>query len=444
MTASARGNRLPMLIALMLFGCAVVVVVTNWFTSDRESLTMGDVPEAPTPDADSPATVIKTLSAQVETVREQNAQLTDNNSALQKTLGDLKTRFDQLLKQSLSTGERTPLLEQLNAHLKRLSNRVRELETAPKPAPVAVPLEETGDQTALVWIDPLDADAVSLKDPVQSKATPESPLTPWINEPKPSTQAESTATSTVNQPPDKPEPIPFYTVPANATLMNATAWTALLGRIPIGGRVQDPWRFKILTGADNLAANGVRIPNLVGMVWSGMAVGDLALRCVSGELYSVTYVFTDGAINTVRNQGNQPLGWISDDSGIPCVPGELKTNAPSFLATRTFMLALEAGAQAYADAQTTRTVGPLGDSRTTVTEDVGRYALGETLAGGADEARRWFDQRQRQSFDAIFVPPGARLTINVEQEIPIDYRPDGRRVSYARRRSDPFRTPTLD
>ena len=73
----------------------------------------------------------------------------------------------------------------------------------------------------------------------------------------------------------KPEPV--YTVPRNATLVGARGFTALVGRIPVGGQVVDPFPFKVLVGADNLAANGVVMPELFGMVFSGRAVGDWTL-----------------------------------------------------------------------------------------------------------------------------------------------------------------------
>ena len=446
MSTITRSNRLPMVITLLLFALALLVLGLRWFGDGVDSLTMRGVPKAPTPDADSPATVIKTLSAQVETVREQNERLTQNNTALQDTLKDLQSGFTQLLNrpEPKAGPDHSTVLDRLNQELNRLNSRVGRLETTPTPEPI--PILPEVELPALVWVEPLDADATSLQ--VKRNAAGNNPLAQLVNQSAASQESidkAATADSVhPNQVPKKPEPIPYYTVPADSTLLGATAWTALLGRIPVNGQVPDPWRFKVLTGADNLAANGVSIPNLVGMVWSGMAVGDLALRCVSGELYSVTYVFSDGTINTVRGQGREPLAWISDASGIPCIPGELKTNAPSFLASRMTMLALEAGAQAFADAETTRSVGPLGDSRSTVTGETGRYALGEALAGGSREARSWLDQRQQQSFDAIFVPPGTALTLHVEQEIAIDYHPDGRRVSHARRQASPYRSTRLD
>jgi integrating conjugative element protein (TIGR03752 family) len=61
-------------------------------------------------------------------------------------------------------------------------------------------------------------------------------------------------------------------VPRNATLIGSTAMTALVGRVPIQGQVRDPMPFKVITGAENLAANGLRLPGVQGMVWSGTAV----------------------------------------------------------------------------------------------------------------------------------------------------------------------------
>src|SRR3546814_2078384 len=39
---------------------------------------------------------------------------------------------------------------------------------------------------------------------------------------------------------------PVYTVPTNSTLMGSVAMTALIGRVPIDGTVNDPYPFKVL------------------------------------------------------------------------------------------------------------------------------------------------------------------------------------------------------
>jgi integrating conjugative element protein (TIGR03752 family) len=240
-------------------------------------------------------------------------------------------------------------------------------------------------------------------------------------------------------------PIPYYTVPRNATLIGSTAMTALVGRIPVKGKVQDPWPFKVITGADNLAANGLSIPHVNGMIWSGTAIGDWTLGCVSGRLNSVTFLFDDGTIRTVsqerrtRGAGNelapqddQHLGWISDRFGNPCVNGKRVTNAGSWLAQRTLLAALEAGGEAAAAGETTSTVSPLfGTSTSTVTGNVGTYIAGKGVAGGADDAAQWLNDRMGQSFDAVFAVAGTKVAVHVDQEIPIDYHPDGRKLNHA-------------
>ncbi len=232
---------------------------------------------------------------------------------------------------------------------------------------------------------------------------------------------------------------PVYTVPRNATLIGATAMTALVGRVPVQGQVRDPMPFKIITGGQNLAANGLTVPGVQGMVWSGTAVGDWTLSCVTGRLDAVTFVFDDGTIRTLSSDdragrdssSDQPLGWISDAQGIPCISGERKTNAAAFLSQRMGVMAIQAAAQAAAAAETTSVVSDVGTGTHTVTGDTGSYVLGKTIAGGSDEVANWLLERQSQSFDAVFVPAGVAVAIHVDQALPIDHDPNGRRLRHA-------------
>ena len=92
---------------------------------------------------------------------------------------------------------------------------------------------------------------------------------------------------------------PVYTIPENATLMGSVAMTALIGRVPVDGTVNDPYPFKVLVGPENLTANGIDLPDVAGAVMSGTASGDWTLSCVRGQVESITFVFTDGTIRTV-------------------------------------------------------------------------------------------------------------------------------------------------
>jgi integrating conjugative element protein (TIGR03752 family) len=241
-------------------------------------------------------------------------------------------------------------------------------------------------------------------------------------------------------------PKPRFTVPRNATLLGATAMTALLGRVPVRGEVRDPMPFKVITGHDNLAANGLMVPGVEGMIWSGTAIGDWTLSCVTGRLESVTFVFDDGSIRTISTddrenqtgEANRPLGWISDARGIPCVSGQRKSNAAAFLTQRIGVKAIEAAAEAAAASNTTTVIRDSGAITSNVGGDSGAFIIGKTLSEGSSEIAQWLQQRQAQNFDAVFVPAGTELAIHVDRELSIDLDPHGRRLSYATSTTNPI------
>ncbi|PJG82782.1 TIGR03752 family integrating conjugative element protein [Caviibacterium pharyngocola] len=230
---------------------------------------------------------------------------------------------------------------------------------------------------------------------------------------------------------------PFYTIPDNSTLMGATAMTALVGRVPINNNVTEPYPFKLLISRENLMANGIELPDIEGAIVSGNATGDWTLSCVRGTITSFTFVFQDGRINTVSqggsntvSSGNQgSLGWLSDNSGIPCVPGKRKTNAPEYLTTNFFLSGAAAAAQGLSQSQTTTVVD--GNSIVgAVTGEQGKFILGQALGGGLRETADWVRQRFGQTFDAIYVPPGHNVAIHISQQIAIDYDTGNRKVKY--------------
>lgn len=255
-------------------------------------------------------------------------------------------------------------------------------------------------------------------------------------------------------------PEPVYTVPRNSTFVGSTGMTALIGRIPVKGNVEDPYPFKVIVGSDNLAANGLDMPGLDGMIFTGHAMGDWTLSCVRGEIHSVTFVFEDGTIRTLSSDdqslqqksqqsaqaqgqanatsgnrnGNQPIGWLSDKRGIPCITGSRITNAPQYLGGRFLARAIGAAGDAYARSQTTVNSTPLGGFSTGVTGNPQTYALGSIASGGADELADWIGERQAQSYDAVFVDTGAEIAIHVDRELPIDFEPNGRKLTYARKK----------
>ena len=468
--AIATSNRLLPLLAGAVVLMLVFVTLKSCSQEPEDALVLESVPQAPAPDADSPADTIKTLTAnvaamttEVQALRKDNDELRKENRELLANRHQIEENVATKVKRELLSHEKdrdtrdridAGVLSSLTARVDALSQSLSQRYPAQSgnDIPVGLGLDDVGEGAAttdsLIWVEPLDvvddaalvANGNSLLQRVGqstgSALTSASEKTPKLK------QALAQELSTVD---------PVYTVPRNATLIGSTAMTALVGRVPVQGQVRDPMPFKVITGADNLAANGLTVPGVQGMVWSGTAVGDWTLSCVTGRLDSVTFVFEDGTIRTISgdDQGNQgggaekPLGWISDEQGIPCITGERKTNAPAFLSQRIGVMAIQAAAEAAANAETTSVVSDAGSVTSSVSGDTGRFVLGKTISGGSEEVSKWLLERQSQSFDAVFVPAGIRIAIHVDRELPIDFDATGRKLTHETA-LDPYRRTRLD
>ena len=455
MSAVASNRLLPVLGGVVVL-TLVFVTIKSCTGEDGNDAVMGRVPTAPAPDADTPADTIKTLTANVAAMTSEVGALRRDNATVRKENQKLIVSRTQI-EENVATRLRRELLarrhdEENQARidsgvLASLTNRMDSLagslarvqsSSAGNDIPVGLGLDGVtasgSTNPSLVWVEPLDGPAqpsgeAGLLDRASRTAGG------YLDGARAGTgQAVTHVQERVEEIQDRP----VYTVPRNATLIGSTAMTALVGRIPIQGQVRDPMPFKVITGAKNLAANGLIVPGVRGMVWSGTAVGDWTLSCVTGRLESVTFVFDDGTIRTISSDDRQgqsgrgePLGWISDAQGIPCISGDRKTNAPAFLAQRIGVQAIQAAGDAAAAAETTSVVSSAGSVTGSLTGDVGTYVLGKTLSGGSDEVAKWLVERQSQSFDAVFVPAGTSVAIHVDRELPIDFDPIGRKLNHA-------------
>jgi len=468
--AITTSNRLLPILASVVVLMLVFVTVKSCSNESDAPIVMEAVPQVPLPDADTPADTIKTLTAnvaamtaEVEALRRDNTTLRNDNRQLLNSRTQIEENVTTRIKRDLLSRENdqavrqrqeSSVLSSLTARVDALSQSLSPTLFQAKPSrgagdiPVGLGFDSGGAGAApavgLVWIDPLDA----IDD--DSSAASGNGLLHQVRHSTSGTLSRAREqTGNIAHEVDTLRPV--YTVPRNATLIGSTAMTALVGRVPVQGQVRDPMPFKVITGADNLAANGLTVPGVQGMVWSGTAIGDWTLSCVTGRLDSVTFVFDDGTIRTISGDdrsgqsggGNRPLGWISDQQGIPCISGERKTNAPAFLTQRIGVKAIQATADAVAAAETTTILADSGAATNTVTGNTGNYILGRTIAGGSDEVARWLMERQSQSFDAVFVPAGTGIAIHVDVELPIDLNLKGRKLDHAQS-VDPYLRARLD
>lgn len=220
-----------------------------------------------------------------------------------------------------------------------------------------------------------------------------------------------------------------FTIPKNATIFKSYLATSLIGRIPSSNNLNNPYRFKILTGANAISSNGIKLPKeLASMTFSGTASGDWGLSCARGKIDSVTFTFNDGEIVTKDSQSSLGLGWISDEFGNPCLRGEKVSNSSGILAKRMLAGAFTSTADAYSRAQVDTQFA--GNGVVVGINDASKYATYNAISGAAKQLEGHLDKRLNTIFDAIYVPNGEVVMIHIEKAIEIDRNNKNRRVSY--------------
>lgn len=237
----------------------------------------------------------------------------------------------------------------------------------------------------------------------------------------------------------KPEPVPIYTIENTSTLFSNTTMTALMGVVPTkNGAIKYPFRFKVITGAENIASNGLYLPDVKDIIWTGFAFGNREMSCVQAIVDTVTFTFQDGTIRTVKKASSgkagsltDGLGYLSDRWGKPCIRGELISNASKYLRDRMIAAGAAATAEAAAATETTTVnVGDSGSSISSVTGNQSDYIVGKTGSASLKELADYLRDRMDQAIDVVYLDAGKDVVIHVEQEIAIDYDPAGRKLSH--------------
>jgi integrating conjugative element protein (TIGR03752 family) len=407
---------------------------------------------------DTPRDTVATLVAQVKQLRtELQTALSDNKSQREENqrLRQRENAIDQRINSALeaersnlrrdqqqATSERQQT-EGLLADLQRRLDSIDGRGDGHADLPVGLGLrdgDETGMEGGVRWVEP--DDAKKAEGHGSSSSAMSFPTSFGLAQRTLETTTQTVANAGERAAGAKTAKA-VYTVPTNSTLMGSVAMTALIGRVPIDGTVNDPYPFKVLVGTDNLTANGIDIPDVAGAVLSGTASGDWTLSCVRGQVRSITFVFHDGTISTIpedrdgNQQNNQQqnsqsggLGWISDPYGIPCVSGERRSNAQQYLGSQALITAAGAGMASLvkSDSGQMSYVGSNGSIGTVGI--TGQEAVGRILSGGVQEMSNWVNKLYGQAFAAVYVQPGAKVAVHLEKPLAIDFDPEGRKVDH--------------
>lgn len=238
---------------------------------------------------------------------------------------------------------------------------------------------------------------------------------------------------------EEPKPVPVYTIENTSTLFSNTTMTALMGVVPTkNGAIKYPFRFKVITGAENIASNGLYLPDVKDVIWTGFAFGNREMSCVQAIVDTVTFTFQDGTIRTVKKVSSgkagsltEGLGYLSDRWGKPCIVGELISNSSKYLRDRMIASGAAATADAAAATETTTvSVGESGSSVSSVTGSQSDYIVGKTGSASLKELADYLRDRMDQAIDVVYLDAGKDVVIHVEHEIAIDYEPAGRKLSH--------------
>ncbi|HIF3105211.1 TPA: TIGR03752 family integrating conjugative element protein [Salmonella enterica] len=419
-------------------------------------------------EGDTPQDTLNTLVGKLGEVQRQqgdiikeNRELKEENRKLQAGNGQVDQRIADAVSdaedrtQKALTQQKTTLTDQFNAMLAGLAPGGTSSSTTTAQTggdiPVGLGLEPGfsggGGADGFRWLDPQDA--VQAEQQGGQGQAPrfatsfleDNPITREKN----ALERNANHRQELDNGQDEGPVDPVYTLPENSTLVGSSAMTALLGRVPVNNKVTDPYPFKVMIGRDNLTANGIELPEVEGAIVSGTASGDWTLSCVRGSVTSITFVFTDGTVRTLPapsdrtdNSGSEnggsgnggSIGWLSDNSGIPCISGERKSNASSYLPTIGLLALGTSAGDGLTASQYTNNTTDGGGITSALTGNAGQAVLGQALGGSFKEVAQWVKDRYGQTFDAVYVPPGAQVAVHITRQLNIDYAEKGRRVKY--------------
>ncbi|MEO0436606.1 MAG: TIGR03752 family integrating conjugative element protein [Pseudomonadota bacterium] len=397
-------------------------------------------------EADTPQDVVATLIGQVRELRTEQAELISDNRALRDDNAQLKGMEQTIGRrmESRVNEASAKVRRDAEAQYQQMIRRLEDAETRLRRA------EEGRTEPSMFTLDNPDVAGITWVHPLGSANTAadgfddDGGFLASLDGARDSLSDRIGRRDLTGRRASDEAFVPYFTIPRNATLVSSTAMTALVGRVPLGGQVTDPYSFKVIIGQDNLMANGIELPEVSYAIASGKAVGDWTLGCVRGDLFSLTFVFEDGTIRTVPKapdiyEGTAQvrdikIGELSDRFGNPCVLGERISNAFQYLSQRIGVVSVQAAAEAAAASQTTQVTSVGGGGAgvaTFVDGDTGQFVLGRSIADSANEVARWLDERQAQQFDAVYVPPGADVSMHITEQIEIDYDPNGRKTNHA-------------
>ena len=236
---------------------------------------------------------------------------------------------------------------------------------------------------------------------------------------------------------------PVYTVPSNSTLMGSIAMTALIGRCRSTARSTTCIR----SGADRLGQPDRQWHRHSRRGWCGgqrhgLGRLDALVRARANPLGDLRLQRRHGAHHAGGRQPQperrQRVGQRREQHharrpGLdqrslwhPCVSGERRSNAQQYLGSQALITAAGAGAASLIKSNNGSVAVVANNNSSLGTVGIsGNEAMGRILAGGVRDMADWVNKLYGQAFAAVYVRPGAKVAVHLEQPLNIDYDAKG-------------------
>lgn len=366
-----------------------------------------------------------------DNIRDVSARLQETEKKLEQMQGENKSLHDQL-QQPVKTEPNHALQDELSALKEKVSALTH---STAKSYPM-------GDA-----VDPTKSQIKDLDTLLDKPSQPFKENSLW---------AESTTKE------DTPTSKPFYTIPAGSDFSKVTLLSALIGEVPVEGKLMQPlFPFSaLISRGDLMTANGMQLPDeIIGMKVSGYSIGVGSfldnISCARAYVTSALFVFEDGHFVTVGKEqmkssaeliNNDSIGYLTTQYGNPCIKGQYISNAPQVLTSMMAAGGIQGAGSALSKWQMSYQAEG-GTSIATPTGNLGHFAAGGALGEGSQKVSDWLEKRIQGSFDMVFVPASIKvnkgfipnqLSLHINQTINIDKELNGRVLDYGHHQQKDF------
>ena len=396
----------------IIFGAVMVIVLVVSYTQKSEPQRITVSPPQISSDRDSESEAVRAVSTGINELRTDQEVLKEDNKNIREKLDSLGVKFAELTDKLTDFASGREVIRQRDI-VEEVINAIDNTEENKDPlggdvySDVAEPdlildAERQPNVDALrkyVWYTP-----VVLVAPEQSNIT--------------STQPPTVKPLQNNE---------HRNVIPSGTMIPSRTITGLIGLIPVDGRVENPWPFKAVATDMAHAANYYET-DVHGMIFEGTAIGDYSFKCVRGRINKINTVLADGRVITIASN-EDGLGWLSDVGANPCLPGTYVSNIGEHFGKQTLFEILSSAAKATARAEQTNIVSADGVTRSAITGDELRATFAEGIAGLADSAKEFYEQRG-DAWDAVYVKPNKQIVVHITEEVIL--KPDDNKQLYDR------------